>query len=66
MSLTRSVTYLQNGHSHNVRFYDIAWTPLAYSYSSEILPYEMRTKGMAIFVAVQSMSPRACVTELSF
>ncbi|CAG9994410.1 unnamed protein product [Clonostachys byssicola] len=36
-------------------FYDIAWTPLPYSYSSEILPFSMRTKGMAIFVATQNI-----------
>lgn len=36
-------------------FYDIAWTPLAYSYSSEILPYNMRTKGLALFVASQNI-----------
>ncbi|GAA5848108.1 hypothetical protein JCM8547_004411, partial [Rhodosporidiobolus lusitaniae] len=27
-------------------FYNIAWTPLAYSYSTEILPFPMRASGM--------------------
>ena len=27
--------------------YDIAWTPLNYSYPTEIMPYALRTKGLA-------------------
>ncbi|GAA5989632.1 hypothetical protein JCM10908_000561 [Rhodotorula pacifica] len=34
--------------------YDIAWTPLAYSYVTEVLPYSMRASGMALFVWVQN------------
>ncbi|EIW72502.1 hypothetical protein TREMEDRAFT_24787, partial [Tremella mesenterica DSM 1558] len=30
-------------------FYDIAWTPLPYHYTTEIMPYGLRTKGLAIF-----------------
>ena len=29
--------------------YDIAWTPLPYHYTTEIMPYSLRTKGLAIF-----------------
>ncbi|KAM0748181.1 general substrate transporter [Meredithblackwellia eburnea MCA 4105] len=35
--------------------YDFGWTPLPYSYCTEILPFNMRTKGMAIFVATQAV-----------
>lgn len=34
-------------------FYDIAWTPLANMYSVEILPYNLRAKGQAIYNIVQ-------------
>ncbi|GAA5990719.1 hypothetical protein JCM10908_003204 [Rhodotorula pacifica] len=34
--------------------YDIAWTPLAYSYVTEILPYSMRASGMSFFIWVQN------------
>ncbi|KAH8822939.1 hexose transporter-like protein [Flagelloscypha sp. PMI_526] len=37
-------------------FYDIAWTIQCYSYTTEILPYDMRTKGLAIFVCVQNLA----------
>ncbi|GAA5896887.1 hypothetical protein JCM8208_007116 [Rhodotorula glutinis] len=37
-------------------FYDIAWTPLAFSYTTEILPYSMRASGMALFVWMQNAS----------
>lgn len=37
-------------------FYDIAWTIQCYSYTTEILPYDLRTKGLAIFVCVQNMA----------
>ncbi|RSH89669.1 hypothetical protein EHS25_002220 [Saitozyma podzolica] len=37
-------------------FYDIAWTPLAYAYPVEILPFHMRVKGMAIWVSVQNVA----------
>ncbi|KAH7127611.1 general substrate transporter [Dactylonectria macrodidyma] len=36
--------------------YDLAWTPLAYSYPVEIFPFSLRTKGQAIFIAVQTMA----------
>jgi len=32
--------------------FNIAMNPLAYAYPTEILPYSMRTKGMAVMVAV--------------
>lgn len=35
---------------------DIAWTIQCYSYSTEILPYDLRTKGLAIFVCVQNLA----------
>ncbi|BGP40506.1 hypothetical protein JCM10449v2_004468 [Rhodotorula kratochvilovae] len=34
--------------------YDIAWTPLAFSYTTEILPYSLRASGMALFVWCQN------------
>ncbi|GAA6004784.1 hypothetical protein JCM10207_001013 [Rhodosporidiobolus poonsookiae] len=37
-------------------FYDIAWTPLAFSYTTEILPYSMRASGMALFTWMQNAS----------
>ncbi len=36
--------------------YDIAWTPLNYSYAVEIMPFNLRTKGMAIYVSVQNLA----------
>ncbi|KAL3461875.1 hexose transporter protein [Aspergillus heterothallicus] len=36
--------------------YSIAWTPLAYSYPVEILPYSLRTKGQAIFITTQTLA----------
>jgi hypothetical protein len=36
-------------------FYASAWTIMCFSYTTEILPYNMRTKGLAIFVAVQNL-----------
>lgn len=35
-------------------FYCIAWTIQCYSYTTEILPYSLRTRGLGIFVAVQN------------
>lgn len=35
--------------------YDIAWTPLSYSYTSEILPTSLRASGMAIFSLTQGL-----------
>ncbi|KAF9875375.1 hexose transporter protein [Colletotrichum karsti] len=37
-------------------FYDLAWTPLSYMYTVEILPYNLRTKGQAIFSVVQGLA----------
>jgi hypothetical protein len=37
-------------------FYSIAWTPLPIMYTTEILPFELRTKGLAIFTAVGTAS----------
>ncbi|GAA6029391.1 hypothetical protein JCM8097_003655 [Rhodosporidiobolus ruineniae] len=42
-------------------FYDICWTPLAYSYSCEILPFSMRASGMALFVWMQKAT--LCVNQ---
>ncbi|KAL2795125.1 hexose transporter protein [Aspergillus keveii] len=36
--------------------YSIAWTPLAYSYPVEILPYSLRTKGQAIYITTQTLA----------
>ncbi|GAA5954338.1 hypothetical protein JCM3765_004426 [Sporobolomyces pararoseus] len=35
--------------------YDIAWTPLSFSYTTEILPYSLRAPGMALFVFLQNV-----------
>ncbi|ETS76806.1 hypothetical protein PFICI_12193 [Pestalotiopsis fici W106-1] len=37
-------------------FYDIAWTPLNYSYCVEIMPYNIRAKGLAIYLCVQQIA----------
>lgn len=34
--------------------YNLAWVPLPYSYASEILPFNLRAKGMALFVLAQN------------
>lgn len=34
-------------------FYNIAWTTLNYTYCAEIMPFGLRTKGLAIYLAVQ-------------
>lgn len=36
--------------------YDLAWTPLAYSYPVEIYPFSLRTKGQAVFIATQTLA----------
>jgi hypothetical protein len=46
----------EEGHSLSYGFYDMAWTPLAYSYSTEVLPFSMRASGMAAFVWVHKFS----------
>jgi hypothetical protein len=35
--------------------YDIAWTPLNYSYVSAIMPFNLRTKGLAIYIGFQNI-----------
>ncbi|GJN90853.1 hypothetical protein Rhopal_003867-T1 [Rhodotorula paludigena] len=35
-------------------WYDIAWTPLAFSYTTECLPYSLRSSGMALFTWMQN------------
>jgi len=35
--------------------YSAAWTPLSQSYTSEILPFSLRAKGMAYFAFAQSV-----------
>ncbi|UKZ91446.1 uncharacterized protein TrAFT101_006424 [Trichoderma asperellum] len=37
-------------------FYDIAWTPLPVPYTAEILPFKLRTKGLAVFTSVGTMA----------
>jgi hypothetical protein len=37
-------------------FYDIAWTPLPVPYTAEILPFGLRTKGLALFTSVGTMA----------
>lgn len=37
-------------------FYDIAWSPLPVPYTAEIMPYNLRTKGLAIFTSVGTFS----------
>ncbi|GAA5822744.1 hypothetical protein JCM11251_004363 [Rhodosporidiobolus azoricus] len=41
--------------------YDVAWTPLAYSYSTEVLPFSMRASGMAFFVWMQNAT--LCINQ---
>ncbi|PYH92641.1 hexose transporter protein [Aspergillus ellipticus CBS 707.79] len=36
--------------------YSIAWTPLAYSYPVDILPFSLRTKGQAIYISTQTLA----------
>ncbi|GAA5944754.1 uncharacterized protein JCM15063_002393 [Sporobolomyces koalae] len=36
--------------------YDVAWTPLSFSYSTEILPYSLRSSGMGLFVWLQNIT----------
>jgi hypothetical protein len=37
-------------------FYDIAWMALPFHYCTEIMPFHLRTKGLAIFTAVQTFA----------
>jgi hypothetical protein len=37
-------------------FYDIAWMALPFHYCTEIMPFHLRTKGLAIFTAVQTIA----------
>ena len=39
--------------------YDIAYTPMSYSYPIEILTYTLRTKGSAIFVTIATLANAA-------
>lgn len=36
-------------------FYDIAFTPLPIAYTVEIMPYNIRSKGMALFTATATL-----------
>ncbi|KFY63325.1 hypothetical protein V497_02046 [Pseudogymnoascus sp. VKM F-4516 (FW-969)] len=36
-------------------FYNIAWTPLNYTYCAEIMPFGLRAKGLAIYLAIQQL-----------
>ncbi|WWD05340.1 hypothetical protein V865_003413 [Kwoniella europaea PYCC6329] len=36
-------------------FYTLFWTPVPYPYSAEIMPYALRSKGLAIFTSVQNL-----------
>jgi MFS family permease len=51
---TVAFIFLYNG------FYDIAWTPLSYSYTSEVLPTSLRASGMAIFSLGQAL---CCIAD---
>ncbi|KAK1845429.1 hexose transporter protein [Colletotrichum chrysophilum] len=35
--------------------YDIAWTTLNYTYVAELMPFSLRTKGLAIYLCVQQL-----------
>ncbi|TXT04473.1 uncharacterized protein COLE_07292 [Cutaneotrichosporon oleaginosum] len=37
-------------------FYDIAWMALPFHYCTEIMPFHLRTKGLAVFTAVQTFA----------
>ena len=51
----RSADFLTRPRSY-YGFYDIAWTPLPVPYTAEILPFGLRTKGLAIFTSVGTMA----------
>ena len=36
--------------------YTLAWTPLNFAYNVEILPYNLRTKGMAIWALINNLA----------
>lgn len=36
-------------------FYDIAFTPLPIAYTVEIMPFSLRSKGMALFTATATL-----------
>ncbi|KAL0581023.1 hypothetical protein V5O48_001017 [Marasmius crinis-equi] len=36
-------------------FFAIAWTPLPYQYTTEIMPYSLRTKGLAIYTILNQL-----------
>ena len=37
-------------------FYCMSWSPLPFAYGAEILPYNMRLKGLSIELSVQSVA----------
>ena len=41
--------------------YNLAWVPLPYAYASEILPYNLRSKGMALFILAQNFGKPLCL-----
>ena len=59
-SSTFHVSILRTRHHAEIpsyyAFYSIAWTPLPIMYTTEILPFELRTKGLALFTAVGTAS----------
>ncbi|GAA6059513.1 hypothetical protein JCM10212_006011 [Sporobolomyces blumeae] len=36
--------------------YDVAWTPISFSTATEVLPYSLRSSGMALFVFLQNVT----------
>ncbi|RTE77656.1 hypothetical protein BHE90_007881 [Fusarium euwallaceae] len=36
--------------------YSLAWTPLNYSYTTTIMPFNLRAKGLALYLVVQNMA----------
>jgi MFS family permease len=37
-------------------FYDLAWIALNYTYVAEFMPYNLRTKGLAIYITFNNLS----------
>lgn len=59
------LTYLLDPVFVYYGFYDIGWTPLPFSYTAEILPYNMRLKGLGILLSTQNVA-QAFVRPSSF
>ncbi|RSL42468.1 hypothetical protein CEP54_015472 [Fusarium duplospermum] len=48
--------YHPRGYLRYYGFYDIAWTPLPVLYTTEILPFKLCIKGLAIFTSIGTMA----------